>query len=381
MGRWDFVKKTNFHEYVIQKARRIMTNSMTRHDWIACRSGRLISLIGCRRRVFVAMGLLVALLLVVTLPTPATGQTVSPCNAARDGDQLWMVSTRSIGCCDLNGTPALSVERYDAQDGWQSAQLDELIQSDRSDSPLVIFIHGNWTGFCAARSEGLHVYHCLTSNALSDKPIRFVIWSWPSDRMGRPLQDVRAKAHRTEIDGYLLASFLKDIAPDQPTCLIGYSFGARIATGALHLLGGGTLSGRVLSARPEKTVRPRVVLFAAAVHNYWLRPGCYHEMALHQIDNLLSLYSSCDHALRRYHVLERGAHPQALGYTGMCTNDLGELACRIRQQDVCCLVGRSHEISEYLRHCELCQLVQRYVFWLPVDGSCDADMEQAVAAN
>ena len=73
--------------------------------------------------------------------------------------------------------------------------------------------------------------------------LRFVIWSWPSDKIKGPLNDIRTKAWRTDTDGYYLGWFLQRMHPQSDIGLIGFSYGARIVSGALHVLAGGELDG------------------------------------------------------------------------------------------------------------------------------------------
>ena len=50
-------------------------------------------------------------------------------------------------------------------------------------------------------------------------------------------------------------------------------------------------------------------MLAAALHNYWLRPGGYHDLAVSHIDYLLNLYNCCDPVLKRYPLLYKGSRP------------------------------------------------------------------------
>ncbi len=167
--------------------------------------------------------------------------------------------------------------------GWQSADVPSLIDQATDDRLCVIYVHGNRLENNEVTQNVWNMYQCLTAGQTDAPPIRFIAWSWPSGKRGGILKDVRAKAARTEADGYYLGWFLAQLPDDRPLSLVGYSFGVRIVNGASHLLGGGQLSGRTLSHavfngedHPLET-RPRVVLMAAASHSHWLRPGNYHE--------------------------------------------------------------------------------------------------------
>ena len=167
-----------------------------------------------------------------------------------------------------------------------------------------------------------------------------------------------ANAARTNGEGYYLAWFISQLDPATPVSIAGYSFGARVTTGALHLLGGGELAGRSLP--PGHPPRVRVALLAAAIHNYWLQPGACHGSALSQMDRLLIQYNSCDFYLKRYGCIEKHAHPNALGYTGMFVDQPGEV--RIDQRDVCGIVGKSHAQINYINSPTLTNQIRETLF-------------------
>ena len=117
----------------------------------------------------------------------------------------------------------------------------------------------------------------------------------------------KSKPPARDCESYFLANFMSRLNPDTQLRLLGYSFGGRIVSGALHLAGGGTLGRFQLAdanSRPPNSVR--VVLLAAAMDNYWWLPGRYHGECFSQVDRLLLLYNSCDPVLRFYPRLDRG---------------------------------------------------------------------------
>ena len=153
---------------------------------------------------------------------------------ARPQDELWLVSARQCCAVSSGGEPRLSAQRLDDDSRWQGADLEALYTPASADQVVVIYIHGNRVPSSAAAAEGQRVYRLLIGGAESAPPLRFVIWSWPSARVRGHLRDVRAKAQRTDVAGYCLAWVLVHLPEDQPVSLLGYSFGARIATGAAH---------------------------------------------------------------------------------------------------------------------------------------------------
>ncbi len=294
-----------------------------------------------------------------------TSAVASPACAERPQDEIWLVSARQVGCLGSGDVPHLPTQRYDDQSGWKEADVAEIFQPSTPDQMLVIFIHGNRVESTQAACEGRYVYRLITSRIEDPVSIRFVIWSWPSAQIRGQLRDVRVKAERTEIGGYCLGWFLAQLPEEQRVSLLAYSYGVRIATGALHLLEGGQLSGRALASPDGRAFHVRLVMLAAALHNYWLRPGGYHDLAVSHIDYLLNLYNCCDPVLKRYPLLYKGSRADALGFTGMYTRDLGPTAELIEQHSFC---RKSHAAIYYLQECQFRRRMQQVLLWRPVQA-------------
>src|SRR5262249_32893717 len=180
---------------------------------------------------------------------PATFQTFR----VREQDQVWIVSTRHLDCpWGSKYEPALAFWRYD-KGRWQPATAAEFYATDSADVVTPIYVHGNRIDSSLAASYGLSVYFELVGKLDAEPPARFVIWSWPSDQIKGPLKDVRAKADRSDVDAYYLGHFLSRMRDDVRVGIVGFSFGARIASGAMHLLGGGSLFGQAVPSpsRPQ----------------------------------------------------------------------------------------------------------------------------------
>jgi hypothetical protein len=180
------------------------------------------------------------------------------------------------------------------------------------------------------------------------------------------MRDVRVKAQRAHFEAYYLARFLSELHPDAPTSLIGSSFGARVITGALHLLNGGRLDSYQLP-RGARHSPARVVLMAAALHREWLLPGEYHGRAFAQTDEMLLLYNTCDRVLRRYHLLDKRTRPEALGFSGLPASPASGHREQVAQMDVCRTIGGSHRERWYFSSPALMDLARRYLLWEPVD--------------
>ncbi len=275
-------------------------------------------------------------------------------------DDVWLISTRHLGCPNLDKASEieLRVEHYGGRSiGWTESTLDEFLGSSIPDQPTMVYVHGNRVSWNDAIDRAWHARNSILGCSHVG-PIRYVIWSWPSDKAHGQVRDVRLKAARTNGEAHYLAWFLSQLDLATPLRMLGYSYGARVTTGALHVLGGGELAGQSQSLREGPRVR--VALLAAAVHNDWLQPGACHEHALDQMDRLLIQYNSCDPMLQRYRFIEKHSRPAALGYTGMFVDE--RQGVWIEQRDVCCIVGKSHAEARYFNSTTLSDQIRETLF-------------------
>jgi hypothetical protein len=187
--------------------------------------------------------------------------------------------------------------------------------------------------------------------------LRFVIFTWPSDRIGGSQRDdVRAKAAVAECHAIYLAEVVDRLPAESSISLIGYSYGARLIGGTLHQLAGGQVRGRSLAERQHPDPRQiRAVFLAGAVDSGCFLPGRTYQLAPTQLDYLLVSRNSADHVLKWYPAMyhftlrPKQSGPQAMGYVGLSgTNCLPEL--RHEHVDVSCLVGDLHDWHG-LEHC------------------------------
>lgn len=273
------------------------------------------------------------------------GQFAPPAVAAED--QVLLISTRQLGTrCDptqmAEGLECRErVGQEQAAPQWRPIDWTEVVASDRS---TLFYIHGNRVPRGRDEAEGLAVYQRLAQQHRGDHPIRYIIWSWPSEQIRRPVLDYKVKAARTLPVGWQLAWALNQLPAETPLSLVGYSYGARIATGALHLLAGGELGNLKLGdPRPRPPVN--AALIAAAADASWVRPGGFHGRALTQIDRLVLLTNRLDPAMRFYH-LGFGRDVQPLGYTGLVA---GRPQGKLWSVDLTEQLGRTHALGDYLR--------------------------------
>lgn len=292
---------------------------------------------------------------------PPPAESCAP-PSPRPQDSLWMISTRHL---EPAGTRQPHIEQFRflryKTDRWHVSDATELLQDTRART--VVYVHGNRIDWDTSSQRGWDAYQALLRHADPPEPLRFIIWSWPSDRQGGPRRDAQTKAWRTHTESYYLARFLRHVPPDTPLGLFGYSFGARILSGAMHLLGGGSLCDyRLDGDAPPETNVGGVALLAIAMDRTWWLPGGFHERFWQPQTNVLLQYNPCDPVLKLYPRSEPRPRAPALGFTGLpWTGDLGEPADRLRQQDVSGAIGRSHEEQRYFGAPAVMGEVARYV--------------------
>ncbi len=302
--------------------------------------------------------------LIFLVPT-CRADSISPTRRGclRTQDQMWVISSRCLGCPspDPHAVPALQVKRFEAG-RWTATDLGAFLSAD--DSKLtVIFAHGTRSNYSQSIQTGWLVYRQIARGASSDEPIRFVIWSWPATQGKGLVKDFRVKLARTYSDAYYLGWVLHRLPATTRVSLIGHSFGTSVVTGATHALAGGSILGRRLDLANVETVRPRLVLWAAAQNRWSLAPGSSFGQAVDQADAIMLHYNSCDFALKRYPRIDcSGA--EALGYTGLC----GVRSATVRQRNVCCLIGKSHADDSYLCSGTIMADTRQYALWHNVIG-------------
>ncbi len=226
---------------------------------------------------------------------------------------------------------------------WVAAAFEDFAGGNSDGSLTCIVIHGNRIENSEAIREGLLAYRRISAYMPENRPLRWVIWSWPSDREHGVLRDLRSKAARANSEAKYVAWALARLDPHAPVGLLGFSFGARITTGALHeLASGAPTSHETVAALPERNA----VLVAAAVDSDWLAAGHPHGRALESVETMTLINNHCDALLRRYHWLDRFREPEALGVVG--ASGRSPLYTRLRQTDACRQLGKTHDWELYL---------------------------------
>ncbi|HEX6962867.1 MAG TPA: hypothetical protein VF175_13440 [Lacipirellula sp.] len=294
----------------------------------------------------------------------AAGFDPPPLPAAADAhatrvDRIYLVSTRAMGtACDCgamaDGLQCEELVRDPWGNGvWRQLSWTELSTEFAQPLPTVVFVHGNRIDAGVDKPHGLECYDSLACRKPSGVPIRYIIWSWPSSKAPGILHDYRVKAARTGPVAWQLAWAVDQLPLETPLTLVGYSYGGRVVTGALHLLAGGDFAGLHLEKRVHPERPPiRAALLAAAVHESWIRPGNVHGRALEQVDQMLLINNHRDPAMRFYHLAFAG-RVRPLGYGGIARASLGAFADRVRIVDATGAVGRSHALGDYVSNSRL----------------------------
>ena len=292
--------------------------------------------------------------------------------APRAGDRVCLVSTRPVGVSTEAATLSDGVYGAVYDGGWRDVELGTALSSFDPALPVVFYVHGNRIDPCDARSRGLAVYRRLVDCAGDERPFQFVIFSWCSSKEPGVLRDYRIKAARTRPVAWQLAWVIDRLPASSRVGLLGYSYGARVSSGAAHLLGGGALSGLAYDESPDCTpcARPlRAVFLAAAMDACWLGPQRYHGLALMRMESLLVTLDSRDPAMRCFRLVPRLSDPPALGDVGP-RGLSADYAAKVRTLNVAPAVGRSHDLFRYLAAPGLMRSAWRRLTY--ADASIDA---------
>jgi len=283
---------------------------------------------------------------------------LAPTTSAEGSGQVWLISTRRVPVWD---GPAWTSESLDY---WRLGSAGQWIATDRraflgetgqDPMPTTVFVHGNLADADTAVRRAWTIYRRMVCQA-AGRPFRLVIWSWPSQRVCKRLRpDAQLKAEYSDYQGCYLADLLAHLDRRVSVSLVGYSYGARVITAALHLLGGGGVEGCAIAGTTvsERAARPhtlmRVVLVAAAMDADWILPGHRHGLALTQVDQVLITRNCADRAMRWYARLYGRRGPRALGYAGpVACRGVGAEGVKVEMVDVTCAVGKVHDWQNYM---------------------------------
>ncbi len=295
-------------------------------------------------------------------------------------DQFWIVSTYKV-------PQEMTLFSWDQLQIRQFNEVGEMVDRDPRDlfaqaagHTVFVQIHGSLTYADTAIGGGFWSHTWLEINGGLTSDTIFVIFDWPSWRVSSiDVIDINEKARRSYVTGLHLAQFLLSFPLESRVCLLGQSFGGRVVSTALHLLGGGAIADKA-SDRPVKLARlrpdlhVRAVLLGAAVDHDWFDPGERCDHAIEGCEYLLNLYNTSDEALSMYPFLFRSGRRAAMGRKGLTDRDLeriGPLAERIAQHDLEPIVGRAHTLLDATSDPQVARWIAPYA-WSPDPGPVDA---------
>lgn len=300
-------------------------------------------------------------------------------------DQVWIVSSRALGGRSTEKVAERLQYWRNVNGRWVASNLAAFLQQPK-EMTTSVFVTGNYYRERETLEAGWLLYQRMAEHREAGQPLRFVIWSWPSDPVpGRRLRDARIKFARMDAGSYHLASFLDQLDRSTPVSLCGASFGAGIVVGSLELLAGGPLSGFRLPEGERKPHRARVVLIGGAFDNDWLIAGRKYGRALSQVEQMLVLVNPRDLPLRFYNRLYfRHSPAQAIGRTGpagmACIDDSGKLFLFNSNA----YVGRLHA-PRYYFHSPMMMATMRPFLWvldrLPPDATVGFNKAQISSAS
>ncbi len=261
----------------------------------------------------------------------------------RSQDELWLVSTRSIGCVDAEqlAPDDFRVSRWNESEcQWIDSSWRELNRTDSRTKWTTIYVHGNRIEPGEDMYHGREWYRSLVHSDDSLPPLRFIIWSWPSSQIRGQLKDIRAKYRRSQYESDYLGWYLLR-TPRRPTLLIGFSYGGLIVPGALQYAADHR-DGE------DRTPPWSAMLVAAAEPTTWLWPDGRHGRAFEEVRRAIVLVNPCDPALKRFGAVDPCNRPSAVGYAGFPVSGLPARAqADVSFYNVSGIVGRIHDEHPY----------------------------------
>src|SRR4029077_17768065 len=111
--------------------------------------------------------------------------------------------------------------------------------------PVLIQVQGSLTTPDVALGGLLWTHSWLERDRAMLPGTVVLAFDWPSQRVYRnDIRDINEKGRRAYVAGYHLARFVQAFPTGSRICLLGQSYGGRVAPSALHLLGGGCLNSQ-----------------------------------------------------------------------------------------------------------------------------------------
>jgi hypothetical protein len=239
-------------------------------------------------------------------------------------------------------------------------------------APVMVFLHGayvSWEDNCVQSDETWR----WIRRACPNRQLNVVFFTWPSDRSVPTLLipcELNRRARQAETNAFYVACVLSQIPDSSPVCLVGHSYGARMAVATLHLAAGGSVQGKRFSGSVG-CKRIRAVLAAGAFDHNWINDGGCYCYALRRAECILNLVNRHDIALKGYPLLRPFAR-RAIGASGVTWLDRRHQTHtdRIRNVDVTGLVGHGHFWPNYYECIECAGFLVPWVYFPDVNPVC-----------
>jgi hypothetical protein len=288
--------------------------------------------------------------------------------------EIFELSTRHLPeqfCSIDESNPPLEVHHWEVS-RWQRSDLGSALHYE--DKPTIIYVHGNFM----ERSNTLERIRILDSylKKQATEDYRLLLFSWPSQRERKPLRDIYENDEAAEDQSLYLAWILRQIRSQSRVSVLGFSFGARCATAALHLDAGGSIPGLRFGFDPSETNQMQRMpyhlgLIAPAIDKKWLLPNGRYGEATSNINGFVNMYNSRDPVLRRYKFIDRLSRPIAGGLVGFdgigdprATSPLaGQI--KVRQYNCGGIIGVTHSERSYFGECPYFRVMIDHLLWNP----------------
>lgn len=265
----------------------------------------------------------------------------------RPQDEIWVVSSREISTCERVTSSDRFLCKHPVGTAWNRVPLEQLldVQQQNPEKANIIFIHGNRTSDFWARRRGKLTYqYLIANNPVEMPPVRYIIWSWPSDAVNGPVKDFWKKINRAKYDGELLGQFIGMLNPAQQLTFLTHSMGAQVAFTGIQ------------AASLNQPIRPRfdVISMAPVTHCNWPRNMTEADIISAQINRLCFIRNPSDIAIRAYKKLctHESKHPFVAG-----ADIISSIHPNSQQYDASQSLGCEHNIIGYVTtppvRCEL----------------------------
>ncbi|HEV3021563.1 MAG TPA: hypothetical protein VGX76_03825, partial [Pirellulales bacterium] len=273
------------------------------------------------------------------------------------------------------------------QKQWRPSTFEAFLASDDPAVSTCIFVPGyepdpktNQEKFTERSTNGGWLLY--EQVAPRCQPFRLVVFIWPAEREKRTrmVPNMRKKLGWAELHGWYMAWLLDQMHPDVPIGLTSDSLGASLLTGALHVLGGGSVGGQGLQRVHPERRPPRVAMMASTMSNSWLAPGRRHGLALTQVESMLITVNPQDRMLKLYRLARIGGGGFALGQTGEA-GGLGEYRDKVRYVNVNPYVRGRHWYTAYLKNPTFVNIMRPYAFPPPLVEWAMLDLRPSATDN